>query len=573
MTVCRLCSTEHSPGEVNCPSAKASPVANADNVAFAATNVGSPAASPEGAAPVPAAITATRVRQPAPAAPDAVSDEIPVGTVIGYWTITRKLGEGGMGAVYAATAEDIGTTVAVKVLSFPGWRHPGAQAEFDNAKERFHREAKAASKLKHPNVIGILAYGSLPDGRPYFVMEYLPGHSLDVRLRESPPRGAELSRLLMQVCDALAAIHLEGIVHRDLKPENIWVVEPKQGETFVKLLDFGISKMEGLTRLTETGAHAGTPYYEAPEQLDGKNIGPHSDIYAFGAVLYEIFTGQLLFGGQSLAKIFHDILFAEPPPLVAREPYAISPELGRLILDCLNKKPERRPESALALKERLRGAMAEGPAAPFNLARTEVVPLPVPDPAADGNVVMGPATAALVASVSKSRGTRIKAVLGLAALALGAGLYWEVHRSSPGKTVVPPAVAVPAEAPKAPKPAIETPPAVPSAQQPHAVKEVPASKPGLSDRRSSPRRLGTKASVASLPTEEGAQGSSDPAEIDPAVVLAPPPAPVNPPQPSSAPPAPSVPAPEPSRAAHGAHRPLLLHKKPELIYKDLRTDP
>jgi serine/threonine-protein kinase len=345
MTVCRLCSTEHSPGEINCPSAKLSARVDPQDLGFAATDVAAPAALAATAAPAVAA-TSTYLRKPsATAGPlSDVSDELPVGTVIGYWTITRKLGEGGMGAVYAATAEDIGTTVAVKVLSFPGWRKPEAQAPFDNAKERFHREAKAASKLKHPNVIGILAYGSLPDGRPYFVMEYLPGRSLDARLLEAPPRGAELLRLLSHVCDALAAIHLEGIVHRDLKPENIWIVEPKQGETSVKLLDFGISKMEGMAKLTETGAHAGTVYYESPEQLDGKNIGPRSDIYSFGAVLFEMFTGHLLFGEQSLAKTFHDILFAEPPPLMARAPYSISPELGRLILDCLRKKPEERPQ-------------------------------------------------------------------------------------------------------------------------------------------------------------------------------------------------------------------------------------
>ena len=566
MTVCSLCSTEHSPGEANCPSAKPSARVDPQDLAFAATNVAAPAALTATATPV-VAVTSTYLRQPAAAAGPTsdVSDELPSGTVIGYWTITRKLGEGGMGAVYAATAEDIGTTVAVKVLSFPGWRKPEAQAQFDNAKERFHREAKAASKLKHPNVIGILAYGSLPDGRPYFVMEYLPGRSLDARLFDAPPRGAELLRLLSQVCDALAAIHLEGIVHRDLKPENIWVVEPKQGETFVKLLDFGISKMEGMAKLTETGSHAGTVYYESPEQLDGKNIGPHSDIYSFGAVLYEMFTGQLLFGGQSVAKIFHDILFAEPPPLVAREPYSISPELGRLILDCLRKKPEQRPQSARELKDRLRVALAEEAAVPFKLAPTEVEPPPVS--AAIEHKESGPATSVLVASLSRGGRRLITAILALVVLALGTALFVGSRRPSHPKAApapLPSTVAAPAQLFGTPPPAAE----------PKVVKDPPASPAspaGPSERRASPRRPGAKASAASTVVEGHSRAQLEPSATEPDAVLPPPPPPSLSPN-AVTPTALPAPTPESPRPARGGHRPLL-PKKPELIYKDLRTNP
>jgi len=568
MTVCRLCSTEHASGDANCPSAKPSANIDPTALAFAATRSGTPAARSDTVEPVPMAATATLVRAPA-AAGDSISDEIPVGTVIGYWTITRKLGEGGMGAVYAATAEDIGTTVAVKVLSFPGWRKPEAQPQFDKAKERFHREAKAASKLKHPNVIGILAYGSLPDGRPYFVMEYLPGRSLDERLRESPPIGAELLRLLAQVCDALAAIHLEGIVHRDLKPENIWIVEPKQGETFVKLLDFGISKMEGMAKLTETGMHAGTLFYESPEQLDGKNIGPRSDIYSFGAVLFEIFTGQLLFGEQSVAKMFHDILFAEPPPLVARAPYAISPVLERLILDCLHKKPEQRPQSAEELKVRLRAALGDASVAPSNLAPTAVAPLP--PVAASASSESGPATAVLVAKVSGPGRMRLAGMVALAALALGAVLLLWGRLSTEKTSGLPTTSASPSQKSKNTPAAAELPTAIPSAPEPKVDKEPPAPPPGPLERHASPRRLGAKASATVQPPAGNARGTIEPAATEPEAALVPPPPPSSAPA-LAAPTTPSASTPEATRPVRGAHRPLL-PQKPQLIYKDLRTNP
>jgi serine/threonine protein kinase len=507
----------------------------------------------------------TVARQPEAPVKDVDPDLLATGTSIGYWTITRKLGEGGMGAVYAATAADIGTTVAVKVLSFPGWRKPEAQREFDKAKERFHREAKAASRLKHPNVIAILAYGTLPDGRPYFVMEYLPGRPLDERLRQEPPQGAELTRLLSQVCDALAAIHMEGIVHRDLKPENIWIVEPKQGETFAKLLDFGISKMEGTSKLTETGTHAGTVFYESPEQLDGKNIGPRSDVYSFGAVLYEVFTGQLLFGEQSLAKIFHDILFADPPPLVARAPYSISPALERLILDCLKKKPDERPQSAAELKARLQAALAEaGPA----LASA---PAPRQEPDAVKSEP-GLATSEWVASVSGRGRAVTKVIVGVLALALAAALFVGLRGSSNRQE--PQAVSAkpmePAKLSASPEP-----PRI--APAPSVIPEVmgtanPRPRAPDSHRQPSLRRQETPSGAIVQPTVGEPHPKALPESAGVEAALAPPPAAdLPPPSPVSTSP-PSSPAPPGSHSARATHRPLL-PPKPQLIYKDLRTEP
>jgi serine/threonine-protein kinase len=552
----------------------ASPVASADtSVAPLRAGVLPGVASVEALEPTvvraPPPPKETVARQPEVSASDGDADLIPTGTSIGYWTITRKLGEGGMGAVYAATAADIGTTVAVKVLSFPGWRKPEAQREFDKAKERFHREAKAASRLKHPNVIAILAYGSLPDGRPYFVMEYLPGRPLDERLRQDPPQGAELARLLSQVCDALAAIHMEGIVHRDLKPENIWIVEPKQGETFAKLLDFGISKMEGTSKLTETGTHAGTVYYESPEQLDGKNIGPRSDVYAFGAVLYEVFTGQLLFGEQSLAKIFHDILFADPPPLVARPPYSISPALERLIRDCLKKKPDERPQSAAELKARLHSALAE--AAPA----LSSAPLPRQEPGwASGPAVKpepGLATSELVASVSGRGRAVAKVVVGVIVLALAAALFVGLRGSSYRQE--PKAVsAKPMESAKpstSPEPPLAPAPSVVPAGMGSA---SPRPREPGSHRQPSLRRQEPPSGAIVQRTVGEPHPKAQPESAGVEAALAPPPAADLPPPSPVSTSTPSSPATPANHSARATHRPLL-PQKPQLIYKDLRTEP
>jgi len=589
MPICRLCLADH-PADTACPTPPgrgAVGLAGADtqpaiasDFALAETGIASraalvvPAAIPaesfaETRLAEPPATAKTAARDPSIPSPESTSDEIPVGTTIGYWTVTRKLGEGGMGAVYAATAAEIGTTVAVKVLSFPGWRSPGARPHFEKAKERFRREAESASKLKHPNVIAILAYGNLPDGRPYFVMEYLPGRSLDVRLQDDPPLGSELLRLLSQVCDALAAIHLEGIVHRDLKPENVWVVEPKQGETFAKLLDFGISKMEGASKLTETGMHAGTPFYESPEQLDNKNIGPHSDIYSFGAVLYQILTGEPLWGGQSVAKIFHDILYEEPPPMVARAPYTVTPALERLVRDCLRKKPDQRPQSALELKARLQVALGDPSAA---VAAPVVVTPPSPigtRPQAGLTVHESVvATADMAARVTGHGRLVAKALVGLVLVAVAVGLFLALRR--------PAAPATPAAPMAAPHPSMPaSPPTEASPSPPPAVADKPPSSAPPPD--SIPPRRGA---IRRVPGAKSSGQEPSPAKAEsPQVVpeLAPPPAPSAPPAqaPAAATPVgaawPSAPSAEPTPSARGRHHPML-PRKPELIYKDLREE-
>jgi serine/threonine-protein kinase len=336
MSVCPRCAREHPAGEAYCHTLLSQPRPLVRERAVA-----------------------TRVD---PAAPEG-ENTLAIGTTIGPWTITRFLGAGGMGAVYEATPRT-GNRVAIKVLRLA---HPGGtapEARFAEARERFHTEARATFQLnQHKNVVQIIADGDLPDGRPYLVMEFLAGSTLDARLRDDPLSAQELRRLLSQACDGLAAIHGAGIVHRDLKPENMWVVRAEDGETSIKLLDFGISKMEGAKKLTQTGVPIGTPYYISPEQLAKQIADARSDIYTFGVILYEVFSGRLPFLADSPLPLMKQIVFDDPPPLVAREGYTISQRLDRLIRDCLSKEPSSRPQTALELKQRLLAAL-DGPPLP-----------------------------------------------------------------------------------------------------------------------------------------------------------------------------------------------------------------
>ena len=214
-----------------------------------------------------------------------------VGSVVdGRYRIERVLGTGGMGAVYEAEHVEIGKKVALKVL------HPQFSRQADLV-ARFRREARAASKVGHPNIVDVTDSGTTPDGDVYFVMERLDGLDLGEVLRHerrvAPDRVVAIGT---QVCRALSAAHAAGIIHRDLKPENIFLVSREGVPDFVKVLDFGIAKQDmgnqnSPRRLTTPGIAMGTPEYMAPEQAAGKAIDGRVDIYSVGAILYEMLTG------------------------------------------------------------------------------------------------------------------------------------------------------------------------------------------------------------------------------------------------------------------------------------------
>src|SRR5262252_1294511 len=199
---------------------------------------------------------------------------------VGEYRVLRKIGEGGMGAVYAAVHPVIGKRVAIKVLA----PHIASNPELVR---RFVDEARAVNKIGHPNIVDIFSFGWLPDRRHYFAMEFLDGQSLAERIKRGSFQPDEARRLLRHICQALEAAHRQGIVHRDLKPDNIWVVEPQHSDSYAKLLDFGIAKLVGdndTGTRTQTGVLMGTPAYMSPEQCKGAGVDHRTDIYALGMI-------------------------------------------------------------------------------------------------------------------------------------------------------------------------------------------------------------------------------------------------------------------------------------------------
>jgi len=297
---------------------------------------------------------------------------------LGPYEILAPIGAGGMGEVYRARDLRLDRTVAIKVL-------PGELSLNPQNRERLLREARAVSNLNHPNICTLYDIGS-ENGIDYLVMEYLEGATLQQRLSSGPlPRGEAL-RYAIEIADALDRAHRNGVVHRDLKPGNVMVTS-----SGAKLLDFGLAKVAGLkspqgdetvTRsLTAEGAIIGTLQYMAPEQLEGKDVSPRADIFAFGALVYEMLTGHPAFSGESKASIVASILIAEPPAIAE---ISGGSALDRVIRKCQAKNPDRRWQTAADLKDELEWIVAGGAA-----------PVAVPAPRRRGTMWWAGATAAL----------------------------------------------------------------------------------------------------------------------------------------------------------------------------------
>jgi serine/threonine-protein kinase len=314
-------------------------------------------ADPTTAAPgsVPRAGTAVRVGSggdPAQGGGPQDSDpRLAPGQMVDEYKITGKLGEGGMGTVYAGVQPVIGKRVAIKVLLH----------EFStNLKVvgRFVQEARAVNQIHSRYIVDIFSFGELEDRRPYFVMEFLQGVPLRDHIRSRGRLGFDEAHGLLQcVLRGLAAAHAEKIVHRDLKPENIMVVA-EEGEISAKILDFGIAKLQagpggGVPGVaTQTGVAMGTPYYMSPEQVRGIGVDHRSDIYALGVIMFEMFTGALPFVANSYIELVNKHLYADPPDPV-RINRELPEELGQLILRCIAKDAEVRPQSANELLDAL----------------------------------------------------------------------------------------------------------------------------------------------------------------------------------------------------------------------------
>ncbi|HEX9222585.1 MAG TPA: protein kinase [Candidatus Acidoferrales bacterium] len=271
-----------------------------------------------------------------------------VGLTLGHYRIVGKIGEGGMGVVYRARDELLERDVALKVLPL------GALSD-EPTRKRFHKEALALGKLNHPNIESVYEFGR-HDGVDFLVMEYIPGTALAERLAAGALPEREVLKLGAQIAAALEEAHEHGVVHRDLKPGNI-VVTPK-GQA--KVLDFGLAKLlrpesevSTADQLSSSAAVAGTLPYMPPEQLRGKPADGRSDIYAAGAVLYEMATGKRPFREKVATALVDDILHKPPPP-PGRLNHDLSPRLEEIILKCLEKEPESRYQSAKELAVDLR---------------------------------------------------------------------------------------------------------------------------------------------------------------------------------------------------------------------------
>jgi Tol biopolymer transport system component len=246
------------------------------------------------------------------------------GTMVSHYRIIAKIGAGGMGEVYLAEDTELNRKVALKFL-------PPHLCQDADCRARFKREAQAAAKLNHSNIITIHEVAEY-NGRPYMVMEYLCGKTLREIIGSGDMTVQTATNLFIQICEGVNKAHQAEIIHRDIKPANI-MVEPDGG---VKILDFGLANLRGAEKLTKTGSTMGTAYYMSPEQIRGETIDRRSDIFSLGIVFYEMITANLPFKGEHEPAIAYSIQYAEPEPL-ARYKSGVSEELQKIIRKALSK--------------------------------------------------------------------------------------------------------------------------------------------------------------------------------------------------------------------------------------------
>jgi serine/threonine-protein kinase len=347
-------------------------------------------------------------------APKLKDERRATGTVVGSYRLLSVLGEGGMGIVYLAEHVTLKRKVALKILLK---QHAHNQAQV----QRFFAEARAVNEIAHDHIIEITDFFSESGDDKYYVMELLEGQELADELRRGVLEMPRTLSIAVQVADALAAVHDGGIIHRDLKPANIFLTERGGQTDFVKLLDFGIAKLSGgiegaSLAKTSTGAILGTPQYMSPEQLDGQAVDHRSDVYSFGLILYEMITGKRPFPGSSIGELVIKHMTVKPqrPTKYKDLPHAVPQTLEDLTLACLEKDPDRRPQSMHEVTARLRA-----------LADNEAVPLENFKP--------------LEITQRRKRKNLMAAWGGVVVLALVVGLgYWAANRPDPAPVVEKP---------------------------------------------------------------------------------------------------------------------------------------
>ena len=283
---------------------------------------------------------------PAGGSPPGGTDDIGPGSRVGHYRITDRVAAGGFGTVFRAEHLVLGRVVAVKVL------HPILAGSREHV-ARFEREARAVNTIGHPHIVDVHEFGELPDGRPFFVMEFLDGESLDRRIaRGGPLSPVQTLAILEPICDALAAAHERGIVHRDVKASNVVMAGDR-----VVLVDFGVAKLvdDPSAQLTKTGQRIGTPSSMAPEQIAGGALDARTDVFALGAMTYHMLAGTRAFGNESatVMKFLH--VHSAPPRVSDRVPVAI--EIDDAVSAAMAADPSERPAGAREYWERLRAAI------------------------------------------------------------------------------------------------------------------------------------------------------------------------------------------------------------------------
>jgi eukaryotic-like serine/threonine-protein kinase len=349
--------------------------------------------------------------------------ELQIGALIdNRYRVVRRLGEGGMGAVYEAEHVLIKRRVAVKCLL------PELARDRETV-QRFHREAMAATAIGNEHIIDVLDMGALPSGAAYMVLEFLDGRDLEQELRRAGPMPLDrVLHIVWQICDALGAAHAKGIIHRDLKPANIFLI-PRGGDPdFVKVLDFGISKFidAGDTGLrTKTGMAIGTPVYMPIEQFEGRRTADHRiDLYALGVITYRALAGRLPFDADGIVALFAKVVLEPPAPLARLRP-ELPPQVCEAVHRLLARSPDDRFPSCAALQEALRPWRSSGISAP-------AISTPAPDDAVAPTFLRTPEPTAqlALAALSSTRQKRTAAIIAFAG-AVGAALWFSHDREAP----------------------------------------------------------------------------------------------------------------------------------------------